>query len=71
MNDFETIQGILKKNEIEFFINKEDCNDYDLENFNIMTLEQGTKNVEGYACFLAWLFFDKENGRLKKIGIYE
>ncbi len=71
MNDFETIQEILQKNEIEFSINSEDCNNDDLQNFNIITLKEGTKNVEGYSWFLTWLFFNKENGRLKKVGIYE
>jgi len=71
MNDFETIQEILQKNEIEFFINSEDCNNDDLQNFNIITLKEVTKNVEGYSWFLTWLFFNKENGRLKKVGIYE
>lgn len=70
MNDFETIQEILERNEIEFLIN-EDCNDEDLENFNIITLREGMKNIEAYSWFLTWLFFDKENGRLKKVGIYE
>lgn len=71
MSNFETIQDILKENEIEFSINSEDCNNDDLQNFNIIALKEGTKNVEGYSYFLAWLFFDKENGRLKKVGIYE
>lgn len=71
MSDFEIIQEILKKSEIEFLINSEECNDDDLENFNIITLRKGMKNVEGYSYFLTWLFFDKENGRLKKVGMYE
>lgn len=70
MNDFETIQEILKRNEIEFLIN-EDCNDDDLEDFNIITLREGMKNIEAYSWFLTWLFFDKKNGKLKKVGIYE
>ena len=71
MNNFEIIQEILKRNEVDFFINSEDCNNDDLEYFNIITLKEGTKNVEGYSYFFTWLFFDKENGRLKKVGIYE
>ena len=70
-NNFKTIQDILKENEIDFLINSEDCNDDDLEKYNIITLKEGTKNIEAYPWFFTWLFFDKENGRLKKIGIYK
>ena len=67
MNNFETIQKILKENNIEFKINdKEACNDDDLKEFDIILLEQGMNNVEGYAFFCTYLFFNKKNGRLQK-----
>lgn len=70
MNNFETIQKILKENNIEFRINdKETCNDNDLKEFDIISLEQGMNNVEGYAFFCTWLFFNKKNGKLQKVEI--
>ena len=71
MNNFETIQEILKKNNIGFFINNVY---YDNEEgkYNVISLAAGeNNNVTGYSYFHTNLYFNREKGNLEKVDILE
>lgn len=71
MNDFKTIQKILKNNNIGFSINNKEHDNED-NKYNLITLTANKdNNVVGYTEFFTNLYFNKENGNLKKVEILE
>lgn len=71
MNDFETIQKILKKNNIGFSINNSKYDNRDSKYNTIALVAERSKNVVGYTEFFTNLYFNKENGNLEKVEILE
>ena len=71
MSDFDTIQEILKNNNIGFSINNSDYDNRDGRYNIINLLAERNKNVVGYAEFFTNLYFNKENGNLESVEILE
>lgn len=71
MNNFKTIQEILKKNNIGFSINNSEYDNQDNKYNTITLIAERNDNVVGYAEFFTNLYFNKQDGNLEKVEILE